>query len=192
MIEQHNMQKQLYQKHLDLVMKYGKHFNLTSITDPAQMWSHHVLDSLAIVPYLEGNFFVDMGTGAGFPGMPLAIALPDKQFILVDSNHKKVHFLKMVAAELGLTNVEAIHSRVEALHLPNLVDGLISRAVGDMATMCAQSRHLLKPEGYFYWMKGQYPTAELAKLSLPFESQALTIPELKHTERHLIIVANQV
>lgn len=184
-------QKQLYQKHLGLVIKYGKHFNLTTIKDPAHMWSHHVCDSVAIAPYLQGDTFVDMGTGAGFPGIPLAITLPEKQFILIDSNHKKIHFLKMVAAELGLKNVQAQHSRIEDVALEAPVDGLISRAVGDMATMCSQSKHLLKPDGHFYWMKGQYPTNELSKLSLPFETVTLTIPELKGVERHLIIVANQ-
>ena len=185
-------QKSLYQAHLDLVIKYGKHFNLTTIVDPAKMWSHHVHDSLAIAPYLQGEVFVDMGTGAGFPGIPLAIYLQEKQFILVDSQQKKIHFLKMVIAQLSLTNVQAIHSRMEDLVLGAPVDGIISRAVGDMATMCAQSRHLLKPNGQFYWMKGQYPTEELSKLSLPFHTQPLTIPELQSSQRHLIIVENQV
>jgi 16S rRNA (guanine527-N7)-methyltransferase len=183
-------QKAQYQAHLDLVIKYGKHFNLTTITDPAQMWTHHVCDSIAIAPYLVGDVFVDMGTGAGFPGIPLAITLTEKQFILVDSNHKKIHFLKLVAAELGLNNVQAIHSRAENLVLDAQVDGVISRAVGNMATMCAQSRQLLKPSGHYYWMKGQYPTDELSKLSLPFETVTLTIPELKGVERHLVIVSN--
>lgn len=196
-------QKSQYQKHLELVIKYGKHFNLTTITDPTQMWTHHVLDSMAVAPYLEGKTFIDLGTGAGFPGIPLAITLPEKQFILVDSNHKKAHFLKMVAAELGLKNVQAVHSRIEDLDLAEYlgkedllntgqpqVDGIISRAVGDMNTMCTQSKHLLKPDGHFYWMKGQYPTAELSKLSLPFRVQPLTIPELKETCRHLVIVQN--
>mgnify|MGYP000335800120 CR=1 FL=1 len=185
-------QKQQYQAHLDLVVKYGKHFNLTTILDPAHMWTHHVCDSIAIAPFLEGEVFVDMGTGAGFPGIPLAITLPEKQFILVDSNQKKIHFLKMVAAELGLNNVQAIHSRVEDVDLEAPVDGIISRAVGNMANMCTQSNDLLKPNGHYYWMKGQYPTEELSKLSLPFAVQPLTIPELKGVERHLVIVSNQV
>jgi 16S rRNA (guanine527-N7)-methyltransferase len=185
-------QKQQFQSHCDLVIKYGKHFNLTTIVDPAKMWSHHVHDSLAIAPYLVGEMFVDMGTGAGFPGIPLAIHLPKKQFILVDSQQKKIHFLKMVIAQLGLHNVSAIHSRIEDLELPSPVDGIISRAVGDIATMCAQSKHLLKSTGRFYWMKGHYPTQELLKLSLPFQTQPLTIPQLQDTQRHLIIVDHQL
>jgi 16S rRNA (guanine527-N7)-methyltransferase len=185
-------QKHLYQAHLDLVLKYSKHFNLTTIMDPAKMWSHHVYDSLAIAPYLKGDVFVDMGTGAGFPGIPLAIHLPEKQFILVDSQQKKVLFLKAVIAQLRLGNVSAIHSRMEDLKLDAPVDGIISRAVGDMANMCAVSGHLLKPTGCFYWMKGQYPTDELLKLSLPFQAQPLTIPKLQGTVRHLIIVDQAV
>ena len=180
----------LCEQHLALVSKYGKHFNLTTIKDPAQMWSHHVCDSVAIAPYLTGEHFIDMGTGAGFPGIPLAIMLPEKQFTLIDSNHKKIHFLKMVAIELGLKNVQAIHSRMEDVQLAAPVDGIISRAVGDMQTMCDQSQHMLKPDGHYYWMKGQYPTAELQKLSLPFEVHPLKIPELNGIERHLVVVQN--
>jgi 16S rRNA (guanine527-N7)-methyltransferase len=181
-------QREQLQYHIAQVAKWGKHINLTTITDPQAMWSHHVLDSLAVIPFLEGGSFIDMGTGAGFPGLPLAICMPDKQFTLLDSNSKKIHFLRNVIAHLGLKNIRAVHSRMEDYQPEVKADAMISRAVGDMATMCAQSSQAIVDNGRFYWMKGQYPEAELKRLPFAPKVHKLNVPELGGAARHVVII----
>ena len=176
--------------HLQLLKKWNTAYNLTAITDVPTMITDHTLDSLAVVPYVTAASILDMGAGGGFPGIPLAIAMPDTAFTLLDSNGKKTRFLTQVAHELGLKNVTVVHARVESYREDGCFDAIISRAVGDMAQMIKGSRHLLKTDGHFYWMKGQLPSSELEQLDRPYSIQALEVPG-QAKERHLITVDNE-
>ena len=178
-------------QHLVLLKKWNKAYNLTAITDLSSMVTEHTLDSLAVMPYIKAERLLDMGTGAGFPGIPLAIALPDCDITLLDGNGKKTRFLTQVAHELNLKNVTVVHSRVESYREELGFDAIISRAVGEMAQMMKDSAHLLVPGGHYYWMKGQLPEAELQQLQHPYSIQALDVPGLAK-QRHLITVGKGI
>jgi len=175
-------------EYLDLLIKWNKAYNLTAVRDPALMVTRHLLDSLAIVPYLQGDRFIDVGTGAGLPGVPLALSLPESSFDLLDSNGKKTRFLFQVKTALGLDNMTVHQARVEAFQPPELFDAVLSRAFASLADMIDGCRHLLAPGGRFLAMKGQYPEGELAELDDSVEllaSHRLEIPGLAE-ERHLL------
>ena len=121
--------------YLELLVKWNRVYNLTAIKDPKQMVTHHLLDSLSISPYLHGDRLIDVGTGAGLPGIPLAITHRHKQFVLLDSNVKKTRFCRQAAAELGLDNVEVVHSRVEDYRPERLFSSVISRAYTSLSGM---------------------------------------------------------
>ena len=178
--------------YLNLMVKWNRAYNLTAITDPEAMVRHHLLDSLALVPHLSGNTFVDVGTGAGLPGVPLAVAMPECRFTLLDSNGKRIRFLFQVRTELGLGNILERQARVETFRPDAGFDGVISRAFTSLGEMVAKSGHLLRPGGRFYAMKGQYPEKELRELEKPynvFTSHRLAVPGLEG-QRHLIIIAS--
>src|SRR5579862_3044651 len=136
-------------QYLDLLARWTKVFNLTRIRDPNEMIMLHLLDSLAIHPYLHGTRIIDVGTGAGLPGIPLAIIHPEKKFVLIDSNSKKTRFLVQVTHELKLMNVEVIHSRCEDLHPKQPFDSILSRAFASLEVMLETTHHLGSKQSQF-------------------------------------------
>lgn len=183
---------------VELLDKWNKAYNLTSVRDPQQMLSRHIVDSLVVLPHLLGERFIDVGTGPGLPGLPLAIAAPDKEFLLLDSLGKRIRFIRQVCHELGLKNVKAVQSRVETFDDPAKFDGVISRAFASLSDMLKWCQHLPKPEGKFYALKGVYPEAEIAALTTDFPDQPfqvqdvieLNVPEVE-AERHLVIISTR-
>jgi 16S rRNA (guanine527-N7)-methyltransferase len=177
--------------YLDLLQKWNRAYNLTAVRDPAAMVTRHLLDSLAVAPYVRGPRVLDIGTGPGLPGIPLAIALPRLEFVLLDSNGKKIRFLRQAAAELGLGNVRIEHTRVEQFRPREKFDTLVSRAFASIAAMLAASAHLCRDTGRFLAMKGVYPEAELADIPPAFRVEAverLTVPGLDE-QRHVVIIS---
>lgn len=154
--------KQL-QDYLQLLQKWNKIYNLTAIRDAEQMASHHLLDSLAVLPHLWPRRWLDVGCGAGLPGLVLAIARPDWEFTLLDSNSKKTSFVQQAIIELGLRNVSIICGRVEALQTQEKFDGIISRAFAETRDFVSLTRHLLAQNGRWAAMKGT-PEQELQRL----------------------------
>ena len=167
--------------------KWNRAYNLTAIRQFDQMITYHLLDSLSVAPYLQGQNILDVGTGAGFPGIPLALYFPEKQFTLLDSNGKKTRFLLQVVAELAIKNVRIVQMRVEDYHTPQCFDVIIFRAVKSILEVISKSQHLCCKKGQFLAMKAAYPAEELQKMTNPFTVRALTVPGL-NAERHLIIV----
>lgn len=174
----------------DLLIKWNRTFNLTSVSDPEQIIIVHLLDSLAVVPYLPGGTVIDVGTGAGLPGIPLAIARPEQSFVLLDSNGKKTRFLNQVIGDLRLTNVNIVHSRVEQYETEEKFSTVISRAFTSVEQFLLSCSHLVSADGQFIAMKGKYPADELRAMPAGFElvsSHRLEIPGL-NAERHLLIL----
>ncbi len=151
---------------IGLIDKWNKAFNLTSIRDQEAMVSLHLLDSLAILPYVVGQSVIDIGTGAGLPGIPLAVCRPDKVFTLLDSNSKKTRFVQQVVLELKLVNVQVCHSRVESFKSEHLFDTVITRAFTNLPDMLKMTGHLIAPGGVLLAMKGQYPEQELQQVGV--------------------------
>ena len=145
-----------------LLAKWNKSYALTTLTEPAQMVTHHLLDSLSIAMHLPAGTVLDVGSGGGTPGIPLAIALPRQHFTLLDSNQKKTTFLQQAKIELGLHNVTVVTSRVEDFQ--GQFDCITSRAFASLADFWEGAQHLLKPDGLVAAMKGIYPAEELAAL----------------------------
>ncbi len=184
-------QKQQLVAYVGMLNKWNKAYNLTSVRDPDLMLVRHIMDSIVVNPYLHGTRFIDVGTGPGLPGIPLAIVRPDSHFTLLDSLGKRVRFLRQVQHELGLANIEPVQSRVEAFIPEPLFDGVISRAFASLQDMLSWCRHLTKPlEGRFYALKGVLPKDELALL--PREIKLDTIIPLQvidlDEQRHLVIL----
>lgn len=183
-------QQDLLMAYLALLEKWNRAYNLSAIRDPRDMLSLHLIDSLAVAPYLKGDRFADVGTGAGLPGIPLAILFPERHFHLIDSNGKKIRFLFQVRTELGLDNVTEQQARVESLQLETGVDGVLSRAFASLADMVEGCAHLLAPGGRCYAMKGQWPGNELSALPKPFKvvaAHTLSVPGVD-AERHLLVL----
>ncbi len=176
---------------LALIEKWNKAYNLTAVRDKAAMVSLHLLDSLAIVPYLHGTRVVDIGTGAGLPGIPLAIFQPDIEFVLVDSNAKKTRFVQQVIVELGLKNVSVLHSRVENYQPAELFDTVLCRAFASMLDIFNCTRHLLAEDGLLLAMKGHVPDNELIELNQNVRVISLTVPQIA-AQRCLICVKKTV
>ena len=160
-LNQETQQKLL--DYLALLQKWNKVYNLTAIRNAEQMMSHHLLDSLSVLPYLWTGRWLDVGCGAGLPGLILAIARPDWSFTLLDSNSKKTSFVQQAAIELGLKNVTVICARVEELQANEKFDGIISRAFAETADFVKLTRHLLTEKGRWSAMKGT-PEQELKRL----------------------------
>lgn len=158
---------------VDLLHKWNRVYNLTAVRDPRHMLERHILDSLSVLPYLQGTRIVDLGAGAGLPGIPLAIALPEHQFVLVDSNRKKTRFMQQVKAELELSQVEVVCERAENYYPEQLFDSVISRAFTSLQQMADWASHLIVPDGVMLAMKGHYPETEIAELSKSFEIKAV-------------------
>ncbi len=177
--------------YLVLLEKWNRAYNLTAVRDPEQMVYRHVLDSLSVIPYLHGRRVLDIGTGAGLPGIPLAVACPEREFVLLDSNAKKTRFVTQVIAALNLPNAHVVLNRAEKLQTAEKFDTLISRALGGIADMLALAAHLRSPGGRFLAMKGVYPQEELAALPPGYEVlavEALGVPGLDG-KRHVVIIS---
>jgi len=170
---------------IKLIEKWNKAYNLTAVREPLQMVELHLLDSLAILPHLTGMRIADIGTGAGIPGIPLAICRPDCQFTLVDSNSKKTRFVQQAVLELKLSNVEVIHARVEELTPTNPFDAVLTRAFASLPDIIALTSHLLAEDGVLLAMKGQPPGDELADIDAPYQVIPLQVPGID-AERCLI------
>lgn len=150
--------------YLDLLKKWNQVYNLTAITALESMITLHVLDSLTVLPYLQGRFVLDVGTGAGLPGIVLALADPKREYFLLDSASKKTVFLKHVVNNLAIPNITVIHHRVADYHPQQLFDVILTRAFSSLRQMTESSLHLLKKDGIWLAMKGIYPTEEIAAL----------------------------
>jgi len=170
-----------------LLVKWNKAYNLTAVRDPEEMIRRHLLDSLSILPHVTGDRILDVGTGPGLPGIPLAICFPEKNLTLLDSNGKKTRFLTQAKIELKLDNMTPVQSRIESFETEPF-DAITSRAFATLKDMVDGSIHLLKDEGYFYAMKGLYPTEEIGELdnrTTVVDCFALHVPG-EEAERHLV------
>lgn len=180
-------------KYLELLNRWNQTYNLTAVRDIEKMVYYHLVDSLVISPYLKSNninVLADIGTGAGLPGYPLAIANPDFKIYLVETNHKRVAFLRQVQMELKIFNVEIINSRVEQAKLSQQPNGIISRAFSEIKEFISLSKHLSSSSCKFFAMKGVYPYEEIASLPEGFGLQEIIELKVPHVEgaRHLAVI----
>jgi len=176
-----------------LMHKWNKAYNLTAVRDPQQMVIKHIVDSIVVAPFLDKIHYIDVGTGPGLPGIPLAIMCPDKQFILLDSLGKRVRFMKQVAYELKIDNIDPVQSRVEDFVANVEIDGVLSRAFASLKDMLHWCQHLVDSHGVFLALKGQLATQELQDLPLGFilqETIRLDVPGLEG-ERHIVKIKKQ-
>lgn len=174
--------------YLDMLERWNKAYNLTAIRDPVEMIKLHLLDSLAISTLLQGDRFIDVGTGAGLPGIPLAIMNPDKHFTLLDSNGKKTRFLFQVRIELGLSNISEVNKRVEQFYPDHMYDAVLSRAFSSLYDMVINCQHLLADNGWFLAMKGRLEQSELSAIPKGYkvvEEYAVKVPTVDG-QRHLL------
>ncbi|HRD91157.1 MAG TPA: 16S rRNA (guanine(527)-N(7))-methyltransferase RsmG [Accumulibacter sp.] len=176
--------------YLKLLEKWNRVYRLTAIADQSQAVSHHLLDSLAVLPFVDGTPLLDVGSGGGMPGIPLAIARPELQVVLLDSNSKKTAFLQQAVIELALGNIAVHCGRVEACQPTVRFAAITARAFADLGTLVASSRHLLRTGGRWLAMKGLRPDDEIARLP-PGVSVAgvhrLPVPGVDG-ERHLVVI----
>jgi 16S rRNA (guanine527-N7)-methyltransferase len=176
--------------YLALLHKWNRVYNLTAVRDAERMVTHHLLDSLVAVPYFQGERVLDVGSGGGLPGIPLAIARPELQVTLIDSIAKKTAFLLQAKAELGLKNLQVVTGRVEEFRTETGFDVVTSRAFSDLKEFVTLTRHLLTPTGRWLAMKGLYPNEEIAGMPPGVRVSAdhtLVVPGLE-ASRHLIIL----
>ena len=176
--------------YLALIEKWNRVYNLTAIREPDKMLVHHLLDSLAVAPHVTGQSILDVGSGAGLPGIPLALAKPEAVVTLLEANHKKSAFLRQAAIELALANVEVVNARVENWEAPRRYSVVISRAFSDLAEFVGLAGRLCADGGLLAAMKGVHPHEELALLPAGYRVKntlALHVPGLE-AERHLILI----
>ncbi|MFC0180651.1 16S rRNA (guanine(527)-N(7))-methyltransferase RsmG [Thorsellia kenyensis] len=190
-IEATDSQINLWIEYVQLLDKWNKAYNLTSVRNPLDMLNKHILDSLLVTPFLKGNKIIDVGTGPGLPGIVLAIFFPEKNFVLLDSLGKRIRFLKEVILKLELNNVEIVQSRVEEFRPNELFDSVISRAFASLKDMITLCSHLLDENGTYYAMKGLYPEDEIeAIFALGFHdliTKDLTF-SASDVKRHLVMI----
>lgn len=177
--------------HLELVAKWNRIHNLTAVRETDQMVVLHVLDSLSLLPHLgAAKTLIDVGTGAGFPGIPVALARPDIEVTLLDSSRKKCAFLEQAKSELGLANVTVACERVESWRPEERYEAVVSRAFADLSDFVTQARHLVAPGGRLLAMKGVYPFEEIARV--PASHKVAEVVELKvpslDAKRHLVLL----
>jgi len=173
--------------YIALLEKWNKVYNLTAVRDPGQMVPQHLLDALSIRPFLAGSRILDVGTGAGLPGIPLAIAEPRREFVLLDSALKRTRFVTQAVGELGLQNVDVVQARVESYQPPALFDTITSRAFTATEDFVAATEHLLAADGQLLAMKGKLPEQEINKLPKQWLCKAhkLVVPGVVG-ERHVL------
>ena len=150
--------------YLELLTQWNKAYNLTGVRDQKKMITHHILENIPVLPYLNGNCCLDVGTGAGLPGLILALTTPEKQWFLLDSNHKKVRFVNQAILELNIPNIETVYSRVEDYNTDHLFTTVISRAFGSLKLTFDRTRHLLSSATSLLVMKGEDVMQELKEL----------------------------
>lgn len=189
-IELSSAQQQQLLDYVGLLNKWNKAYNLTAVREPAEMVVRHLLDSLSVLPHVQATEIVDVGTGAGIPGIPLAIALPALKVTLLDSNGKKTRFAKQAALELGLTNVEVVQARAEQYR--NASPQVISRAFASLPDMLDVAGHLLAPDGRMLAMKAALTDVEMAGVQAPWKAEriALTVPGLDERRQLIILTRN--
>ncbi|WP_426142617.1 16S rRNA (guanine(527)-N(7))-methyltransferase RsmG [Pseudomonas sp. DWP3-1-2] len=176
--------------YLALLIKWNKAYNLTAVRNPDEMVSRHLLDSLSVVPFIEGPRWLDVGSGGGMPGIPLAILFPEMKITVLDSNGKKTRFLTQVKLELKLDNLEVIHSRAESYQPAVPFTGIVSRAFSSLEDFTGWTRHMGDTDTRWLAMKGLHPADELVALPADFyldSAQALTVPGCQG-QRHLLIL----
>lgn len=181
-------QQQLLERYLALLQRWNQVYNLTAVRDPKQMQALHIADSLSVAAFIQGQTCLDVGSGAGLPGIPLAIIQPQRHFTLLDTNGKKTRFMQQAVLELGLNNVTVIQTRVESWQPLQRFDAIISRAFASLADFVRFTGHHLQDGGILYAMKGRYPQAELAELPAGWHISAqhtLQVPDLD-ADRHLV------
>lgn len=181
--------QELLLEFLKFLQKWNTIYNLTAHRELEQMLIYHVLDSLAISPYITGKRILDVGTGAGFPGIPLALLFPEKSFVLMDSAIKKTTFLLQAVATFKISNITVVHSRVESYKDKQGFDTIVTRAWGKIKDMIDQTRQVMRKKGRWLLMKGKYPKEELKAIYRPFVVHRLRVPYL-HAKRHVIIIEN--
>lgn len=175
--------------YLQMLIKWNKAYNLTAVRDPQEMVSRHLLDSLSVLPHIRDEALIDVGSGPGLPGIPLAICRPDLQITTLDSNGKKTRFQLQAKIELKLDNLSVVHERVEKYQVEPFKQ-VISRAFASLEDMIHWTRHLCAEDGVFLAMKGLYPDDELAALPTDIvvkDSHRLQVPDTDG-ERHLLIL----
>jgi len=171
---------------VQLLDKWNRVYNLTAIWSPQDRVRLHLLDSLALLPHLNGERILDVGTGAGLPGIPLAILAREKRFTLLDSNAKKTRFVQQAVIELGLANVTVVHARIEDFHTDERYDAILSRAFASLAEIVSKTRRLLATGGVLLAQKGKLPSHEIGMLAgVAVEAFPLTVPGID-AERHLV------
>ena len=175
--------------YLLLLDKWNTAYNLTAIHTIQDRVERHILDSLAIYPWIKGKHILDVGTGAGLPGIPLALCYPDKHVVLLDSNGKKTRFLTEVKRVLNLSNVDIVHMRVERYRPEILFDSIVSRAFSDLQSLLDLTAHLIRPQGHWVAMKGPNVNIELQTLSRPYRLESYQIPGMSG-ERYCVVLEN--
>ncbi len=175
---------------LDELERWNRKVNLTAIRDRREMVTAHIEDSLVARPYLEGSTILDVGTGPGFPGVPLAIVEPEREFTLLDSNNKKIMFVQHVAGLLGLDNVTAVKGRGEDYAPGHRFDTVIARALAALPRLVEIAGHHVREDGVFVALKGRYPAEELEELKAPwsFDVEELHVPGLEDGSRHAVLL----
>ena len=185
-----DIQMQIF-AHLEIMQKWNQRLNLTAVTKIEDMISYHVLDSLAIDPFVKGTRILDIGTGGGFPGIPLALSKPDRHCTLLDSRGKRIEFLRFVKGKLGLRQIDLVNNRVENYQPQEKFDTLVARAFSSVGQLLQLTSHLSGSGTRILAMKGRYPESELEQLPDETKSRAriekLTVPDLDQ-DRHLIII----
>jgi len=178
------------ERYLDLLEKWNRVYNLTAIRERSRMVTHHLLDSLAVLPHVHGPRVLDVGSGAGLPGIPIAIAGPALHVALLESNHKKSAFLTQAVAELQLANVQVVTERIESWQTETRFDTIVSRAFAELGEFASLAGRLLAPQGVLAAMKGVHPFEEIERLPKAFRVQEvvrLRVPGLD-AERHLVLM----
>ncbi len=179
--------------HVELLLKWNQVCNLTAITEPREIVRKHILDSLSVAQYVRGIKVVDIGSGGGYPGIPLSLVHPYRRYQLVDSSAKKIQFLRHVVAALKLSNVEVLHRRSQELSEQTKFDTIIVRAVASLELITKMVDHILSPSGCVLAMKGQYPKDELEQLDDRFLFTVKKISFDKYQmERHLVLLTRKV
>jgi 16S rRNA (guanine527-N7)-methyltransferase len=175
---------------LDELERWNRKVNLTAVRDREQMCVLHIADSLAARPLLEGRRVLDVGTGPGFPGLPLAIVEPEREFTLLDSNNKKIRFVEHAATLLGLDNVIAVKARAEDYAPGHRFDTVIARALASLPKLVEIAGHHVREDGVFVALKGRYPAEEIEELPAPWSHEVLEldVPGLEKGSRHAVLL----